>query len=80
MPSGMSMHDRVREAERQVQLVALGLRAVADADQRQLLLEALGHAPTMLATSARIVPLIALASRDSLAALEASACRRRSRP
>src|SRR5688572_19238660 len=35
---------RVREAEREIELVALALGAVADADQLQLLLEALGDA------------------------------------
>ena len=38
------VHDRMRETERQVDLVAGGLRAEADADQRQLLLEARGDA------------------------------------
>ena len=32
------VHDRVREAQRQIELVARGLRAVTDADQRELLL------------------------------------------
>jgi hypothetical protein len=49
----------MREAERQVQHLALGLRAVADADQRQLALETLADARTMLLTSARVVPAIA---------------------
>src|SRR3989304_1535027 len=37
-------HHRVREAERQVQFVALRLGTVTDADQVELFLEALGHA------------------------------------
>jgi hypothetical protein len=57
----------VRETQRQVQLVALRLRAVANADQRQLALEALADALTMPATSARMVPLIALAAAVSSA-------------
>src|SRR5262249_43912415 len=40
---GHRVHDRMREAEREVQLVALSLRAVADPDQGKALLEALGH-------------------------------------
>src|SRR5258708_27598937 len=41
---GERMHDRVREAERQVHLVALRLRSIADAHELQALLEALLHA------------------------------------
>ena len=37
-------HDRVRVPEREVDLLTLQLRAVADADDVELLLEALGHA------------------------------------
>src|SRR5574337_332847 len=37
------LHDRMREAEREVDPIAGGLSAVADADQRELLLEAPGH-------------------------------------
>src|SRR5258708_13743077 len=41
---GHLVDHRVRKAERQVELVALRLRAVADADQREALLEAFGDA------------------------------------
>src|SRR5256886_2341701 len=41
---GHLLHHRVREAERQIELVALRLRAEPDADQREALLEPLGHA------------------------------------
>src|SRR5204862_674244 len=41
---GHLLHHRVREAEREIQLVTLRLGAEADADQRQFLLEAPGHA------------------------------------
>src|SRR6266849_8877192 len=41
---GQQVHDRVREAEREIQLVALRLRTVADADEREALLEALAYA------------------------------------
>src|SRR6185503_15211822 len=41
---GHLLHHRVRKAERKVELVALGLGAVTDSDQRQLLLPALGDA------------------------------------
>src|SRR5437773_6001662 len=41
---GHLLHHRVREAERQIELVALRLRTESDADQRKALLEALGHA------------------------------------
>src|ERR1044071_9963783 len=40
---GHLVHHRVREAERQIQLVALRLGTEADADQREHPLEALGH-------------------------------------
>jgi hypothetical protein len=57
----------VRVADLQVQLGALRGGAVADADERQALLEALRDPATMFATSARIVPDIASASTESLA-------------
>src|SRR5437879_1399039 len=41
---GHLLHHRVREAERQIELVALRLCTESDADQRKALLEALGHA------------------------------------
>src|SRR5215204_5816491 len=43
-PLGRRVDDRVREAEREVQVLALRLRTVADADQLELLLVALRHA------------------------------------
>src|SRR5437660_824446 len=42
-PAGV-VHHRMREAEREIQLVTLRLRAEADAHQREALLEALGDA------------------------------------
>ena len=44
MPSGIGYLDRVRETERQVQLLALHGGAITDADELELLLEALGDA------------------------------------
>src|SRR5262249_23120566 len=41
---GDAILDRVREAEREHDLVALDLRAIADADDVEVLAEALGHA------------------------------------
>ena len=38
------MHDRVREAQRQIDLVARGLRPVAHAHQQELLFVTFGHA------------------------------------
>jgi len=47
---------RDAKSERQTELVALGLRAEPDADQRKALLEALVTPATMFATNARMVP------------------------
>ena len=55
MPSGTGVHDRVRETERQVQLLALRLRAIADADQLELPLEALASRPSPCSRGARAV-------------------------
>jgi hypothetical protein len=48
--------DRVRVAEREDDLLALELRAVADADDVELALEAVGDAGTALATRLRARP------------------------
>ena len=44
MPSGNRIIDQMREAERQGQALGLHRGAIADADQLELLLVALGHA------------------------------------
>src|SRR5258705_3431772 len=42
-PFGHGVHDGMRKTQREVQLVTLCLSAIADPDQRQPLLETLGH-------------------------------------
>src|SRR5437879_5217090 len=42
-PFGHRVHHRMRKTQRKVQFVSLRLRAIADPDERQPLLESLGH-------------------------------------
>jgi len=62
MPSA-SRAPRGRETQRQIQLVALRLRAITNANQASACARNLRNAFTMFATRARIVPDIAFASR-----------------
>ena len=65
---GHNMHDRVGEAELQVELIALSLSTETNAHERELLSKPTVTPLFISLTRARIVPMLALDSRESSAA------------